>query len=114
MVWYFWAAIWLAVLLFIMIWRFLYRAFPAVTFMDLATLPTWFFLNEIEGAAFYRSDVLLLIVILLIWGGVWSFLTLDKNDLKITDFIHRFWQISGMVASGFAILTILMAIFFAK
>lgn len=114
MVWYFWAAIWLAILLFIMIWRFLYRAFPALSFMDLATLPTWFFLNEIEGAAFYRSDVLLLIAVLLIWGGVWSFLTLDRDGLKITDFIHRFWRISGLIAIGFTTLTILLALFFSK
>ncbi|CAK1225002.1 hypothetical protein R55210_AODCCCNP_00078 [Fructobacillus fructosus] len=106
MVWYFWAGLWLAVLLLLMIWRFLYRAFPWLSFVDLATLPTWLALYFVEGAAFNRSDILAVIVAYLVIGGFWAFLRLGKNGLTVTGFLHQFWRISGLVAMLLLLITV--------
>lgn len=110
MIWYFWAGLWLAVLLLIMIWRFLYRAFPKISFVDLATLPTWIAFYEIEGAAFSRSDFLAVLVVELVIAGVWAFVRLGRNGLTITRFIQQFWRVTGLIAALLVLITILTAL----
>ncbi|MCK8617251.1 hypothetical protein LNP00_02560 [Fructobacillus sp. M158] len=111
MVWYFWAGLWLAVLLLVMIWRFLYRMLPKLSFIDLAALPSWLAFYFIEGAAFYRSDFLLILALLLLLASLLAFLLMGKNDVDILRFTHLFWRFSGLLAILLVLITILAALF---
>ncbi|MDD9138401.1 hypothetical protein H7198_02075 [Fructobacillus sp. CRL 2054] len=110
MAWYFWTGIWVAVLMLVMLWRFLYRAFPKVSFVDLITLPTWLAFYEIEGTVFYRSDVLAAVVLYLLLAGVWAFLVIGRNSTTALRFIHIAWRTSGLVATVLCVITIIWAI----
>ncbi|MBS9334496.1 hypothetical protein LQZ24_00385 [Fructobacillus sp. M1-13] len=110
MVWYFWAGLWLVVLLLIMIWRFLYRMLPGLSFIDLTTLPNWLFFYLIEGTAFYRSDLLFFVALSFLIGAIVAFLILGRKNLGIARFSHYFWRAMGLLGAFLSLITILLAL----
>ncbi|MBS9336216.1 hypothetical protein [Fructobacillus papyrifericola] len=94
-----------------MIWRFLYRMLPGLSFMDLAGIPNWYAFYLIEGAAFYRSDILVCFALALLVAAVVAFVRMGQNGLDILHFTHLFWRISSLFAMVLVLITILAALF---
>lgn len=104
MTWFYWPAIWLAIFFLIILWRLFYRSFPKIGVLDLAVIPTFVFAHLTWGAAFYRSDLLAVLVVWLLIGPIWSSIALWHRQ-RLAFFCHRYWQATGII--GIILLLVL-------